>query len=192
MSIETAEKEQLDKLMLIIQETLARDEKLRKEYDIGDKFRFIRERLVKLLNEIEHISYQETPATKSTDLHLEDDETLVYVYLYNANGAVFASWQNMLTPKVFYEYSVNRPIYAEKNHIEEWLKTKKNRAQQAYLTIAIKKKNILKTLSEQNQDTLGNPLIKVREGSLHYEKLVRFTHENKDYVVTPAGEFVRI
>ena len=52
------------------------------------------------------------------------------------------NWQNMLTPRVFYEYSVNRPIYAEKKYVDSLLRAKGNKAHHAFLTVAIKKIHI--------------------------------------------------
>ena len=126
------------------------------------------------------------PAEKKTETVLAPDEVLIYVYLYNANGLVFRSWQNMLTPKVFYEYSVNRPIYSQKSEIESLLKSKKTLAQHAYLTIAVKASDIIKP-----SDHPENPIIKVREGSLHFDKLVTFAHNGQDYTLNINGELIK-
>src|SRR3990167_9684781 len=104
---------------------------------------------------------------------------LVYVYLFNAHGLNFSSWQKMLSPSVFYEYSVNRPIYGEKAHVEAVIRNKTNKAQHGYLTIAVKKELIS---SESSKDALGNPLIKVKEGGLKIERLICFFHHNHEYV----------
>ena len=95
----------------------------------------------------------------------------------------------MFTPKVFYEYSVNRPIYAEKSHVESFLRSKINKHQHAYLTIMVNRDDI--TMLEGPKDALGNPSIKVREGSLRFDRLVSFTHNEQDYVLNKYGELVK-
>lgn len=181
-----------EQLLNLVRLAIQRDQELRKEYQIGEKFRFISDRLQALLSRLEHgfLSLNEEIAT--ADVVLQDDETLVYVYLYNAQGSKLQTWASMLTPKVFYEYSVNRPIYAEKSYVEAFIKSKHKVSQYAYLTIAIKRENILVLSSEDvEKDAIGHPLIKVQEGSLHFDRLIVFTHGGSDYVLTKSGELIK-
>ena len=91
---------------------------------------------------------------------------------------------------MFYEYSVNRPIYTDKAAVENYIRSKPNRIQNAFATIAIKKIDLLPS-PEVVKDSLGNTLVKVREGSLKFEKLFSFTHNNQEYVLTATGEIVK-
>lgn len=178
-----------EKLIEWIQEALEQDLALREKYNVGEKFRFIKDRLQALNESIAlHIPSTTAPAAAAETLDVHQKE-LIYVYLYNAQGALLRSWSAMLTPKVFYEYSVNRPIYAEKSHIEMFVKSKNNPAQHAYLTIAVNQEDLL---SKSASDSLGNTLIKVREGSLQFINLIEFTHNNHSYKITAKGEFVLI
>jgi intracellular multiplication protein IcmQ len=98
----------------------------------------------------------------------------------------------MVNPNVFYEYSVNRPIYSEKSHIDALIRTKNNKLQHGYLTVAVKKTNVLPTASESPPaDTLGHVLIRVREGTLSFDRLVSFTHNLIDYKVDSYGVLVK-
>src|SRR3990167_9962665 len=102
---------QYEKLIELLQEAIQRDIELRKKYEVGEKFRFVRDRLRALLtaNEAHVQSIQQI----EKNIQQKKDETTkvpVYVYLYNAQGALLRNWITMLTPKVFYEYSVNRPV----------------------------------------------------------------------------------
>jgi hypothetical protein len=158
------ERELQVKLIQLVQSAVEQDELLRTKHQINDKFRFIRDRLhtviKRLENELQGGVGSEEQKTKSA---LLSDEVLVYVYLYNSKGVILSSWHNMLTPKVFYEYSVNRPIYAEKSYAEALVKQKSNKTQHAYLTIAVKLIDMTKQSSEMAvKDNLGNPVIKVR------------------------------
>jgi hypothetical protein len=180
------------KLIEIIREAIARDNELREKFQIGDKFRFVRDRLQELLCNLEQ-SLPVVVGDKMQSLQaMAADEMAVYVYLYNTHGLQFRTWQNLVTPKVFYEYSVNRPIYAEKSQIESLLRTKTNKAQHAYLTVAIKRDQVIPYPADSGpKDIAGNPVIKVREGSLRFEKLIAFTHQDQNYKLGADGELVK-
>lgn len=183
------EQEQLNKLLAIIHTALQQDEQLRQKYQIGEKFRFIRERLQSLLTEI-----QQQPVTKKTQkkhsegVSVEEDELLLYVYLYNAQGNSFRTWQNIVTSKAFLDYSVNRPIYQERIHIEAFIRSKTVLAHHGYLTFAVKKERVL---SNNSKDAMGHSLVKVKEGSLKIEKLLSFTHNEQTYILSENGELIK-
>lgn len=182
-------KDQHEKLIELVRQAIRQDEALRQLHSVGDKFRFVRDRLAGLLQNLEQHPVLSSQSETSSERQIMADEVLVYVYLFNANGTHLSSWQNMLTPKVFYEYSVNRPIYREKSQIEALLRAKSNKLQHAYLSIAVKKSSLLS--QESNPDALGQPTIKVKEGALQFEKLIAFTHNHIDYVVNQEGEIVK-
>src|SRR5262249_5598798 len=108
------ENEQREKLLQLLKDAVQRDKNLRDKYGVGEKFRFIRDRLHALLSRIEeNIKGLEKKEEKKKD-EISEDEIIVYVYLYNAQGMTFSTWQKMLSTSVFYEYSVNRPLYLNK------------------------------------------------------------------------------
>lgn len=177
-----------EKLLALILEAVERDNKLRESYKIGDKFKFIRDRLNALKKQIEDEIKITQKAAKKERAELGEDSTLVYVSLYNAQGSMLKTWQNLLNPAVFYEYSVNRPIYAEQKYVEEFIRVKTNQPQHAYLTIIVKKNEILpKNPEETLLDAMGHQLIRVKEGSLNMGNLVSFTHNGNNYTVNDDG-----
>jgi hypothetical protein len=173
---------QNEKILQLMRQAIEEDEKLREKYEIGDKFRFVRERLKGLFDTIEKEVSTTLAVAKKTDKVLSSDELPVYVYLYNSKGMDFRSWSNMLAPKVFYEYSVNRPIYKDKSAIDEFLKLKTNKTQHAYLTIAIYPSDII---SEEGG------MVRIREGSLRFERLLGFTHNDQEYILNERGGLVK-
>lgn len=183
------QKDQEQKILELVREAVQYDQDLRVQYQIGDKFRFVRDRLHALLAQLEHHREQSQVVKKNNAFQLSEDEIIVYVYLYNAHGVNLSSWQNMVTPKVFYEYSVNRPIYAEKKEVELLLRSKSDKLQHAYLAIAVKQKDILTNLSLK--DSSGNALVKVKEGALRFERVVSFTHNQYDYSVNSEGSLIK-
>lgn len=182
MSNDNQEKNEL--LLKLMQEAVQQDVALREKLQIGDKFRFIRDRLQALLSTVQErvTVYQEQIDRKKNPL--KEDETLVFVYLYNAQGLLPSNWHNMVGKDVFYEYSVNRPIYSSKHDVETIIRSKQNKTSHAYLTVAVKKTDIL---PGHTKDALNQDLIKVREGSLSLSRLIAFTHNNLDYIVDEFG-----
>ena len=55
----------------------------------------------------------------------------------------------------------------------------------------IKKQDILSPTTGENmmKDMIGNPIVKVREGSLHLNNLLTFTHAAENYELTPLNQF---
>lgn len=184
--------EQHNKLMQLIRVALKRDQELREKYQVGEKFRFVRDRLTALLKQAEDSDITITQTGQIKEQEVTADEILVYVYLYNAQGNVLQTWQKMLNASVFYEYSVNRPIYTEKPSIESLVRSKSNKMQHGYLTIVIKKNDLINLpQGETVQDSLGHSLVKVREGSLKFERFVSFVHNDNEYKLSERGELVK-
>lgn len=175
----------------IIQEALTRDEQLREKYQMGEKFRFIRDRLLKAKECLGDVSAAAVETKQGQTIKIEEDEMLVYVHLYNAQGMSIRTWQSLITAKALFDFSVNRSIYREKQHIDSFIQAKTNKVQHGYLTIVVKKSCIHSTPESELKDAMGNMLAKIKEGSLRYEKLVSFTHNNQDYVTNEKGELVK-
>lgn len=184
------ENEKKEKLLALLQEVVKQDQSLRAQFQMGEKFRFIRDRLHALQVSIEeHLAASEKKQEDEIPT-LAEDETYIYVYLFNAHGLNLQSWLKMVNASVFYDHSVNRPIYHDKALIETYIKSKTNRAQHGYLTIIVKKTDIVQ--AEFAKDSMGQALIRVKEGSLKAERLVTFTHNEHDFKLNEAGELVKI
>ncbi len=178
------QKDQIEKILQLVQSAIQQDQELREKYKIGDKFRFIRDRLIALQSRIEEqINAMQKETEKKTDL-ITEDEVMVYVHLFNAQGLVFQTWQKMISPSVFYEYSVNRPVYAEKSLVESFIRSRPNKVQHGFIGVIIKKQDILSIPdAEMTKDAVGNPLIKIREGSLLFNRFSSFVHNGHEYVL---------
>lgn len=182
-------KDDKEKLLALVKTAISQDQALRDQHKIGDKFRFIRDKLNTLLQRVESDLNALKLEEESKTTTLAADEVFVYVYLFNAQGLVFQTWKKMVNPSVFYEYSVNRPIYGDIKHVETNIRIKSNRNQHGFITVAIKKDNIL--TSAETTDVSGNPVLKVKEGSLHFDRFLSFTHNGHEYVINADGDLVR-
>lgn len=176
-------------LLALVAEMVAHDQALREQLGVDNKFRFIHDRLLSLQAHVEdHIGaikqVRDQPGKQQAE-----DEAVVYIYLFNAQGSQLNAWQKMIGPKVFYEYSVNRPIYSEKAHVEEFIRSKISKVQHAYVSVHVKKQFLIPT--SEIKDSLGHPLIKVKEGALDINNMVALTHNEHDYVLNNQGILVK-
>lgn len=166
--------------------TLVEEEKLlRKQFEIGDQYRAIPSRLEALLNYVK----QETEITEEKEITqraipiLTDSQQYVYVYLYNVNGRILSRWEAMLSPRNLFEYSVNRPIYATQKQVEAYIRSRPNDDEHAFLQMKIEKSDVLPVTEENNrQDSLGESLLKLKEGALREDGLVYFFHRENRYI----------
>lgn len=184
------EKNEKEVVLTVVRNAVQKDAELREKYLIGEKFRFIRDRLQALQTRIEEsLSQIQKKEEKRSDQILED-ETVVYVYLFNSQGMNIKTWEKMLNPSVFYEYSINRPVYSDKSHIEAYIRSKSNKSQHGYIEFVIKKSELIPG-SEQTKDALGHTLIKVKEGSLKADRVRTFIHTEQAYLLNEEGQIVK-
>lgn len=181
-----------EKLLQILNKAVSVDAELRQSFQIGDKFRFIRERLGALRSDVESVMETIKLVDEGNKQVVNDDEELVYVYLFNAHGLDVQTWLKMLNPSVYYEYSVNRPIYGKKEHVESLIRSKANRVQHGYMAVAVKKMAILSKPETAMKDVIDNPLVKIKEGSLKPDRLISFTHNGIDYFLNENGRLEKI
>lgn len=186
-------KDSAEKLRSLIRDVIHEEQALRDKYQIGDKFRFIRDKLAALQEKIQSELQEIEAKTEVVSSGLASDEMLVYVYLFNTQGLSVPTWQKLLHPSVFYEYSVNRPIYQDKDQIESFIRSRTNKVQHGYLTVAIKKEMLLAPPMGVTaaQDAIGNPLCKIKEGALKFDRLLSFRHNEQDYAVKEDGKMVK-
>ncbi len=185
-------KELKEKLMKIVNEAVNKDAELRAQLQIGEKFKFIRDRLAALKQHVEAALQTIQLDTDQEQLVVDEDEQLVYVYLFNAHGIDLQTWIKMLHPSVYYEHSVNRPIYGAKEHVESVIRNKANRTQHGYIEVAVKKAMILKKDDAGLKDNIGNPLLKIKEGSLKPDRLISFYHNGHYYRMNEDGKLEKI
>ncbi len=169
-------------------ETLVNEEKaLRKKLGIGDRYKAISSRLEALLQYVHQaVSLPKQAAeTERAPPILSESEQYVFVHLFNAKGKILTRWENMLSPRNLTEYSVNRPIYAEQNQVEAYIRSRPNDDEHAFLMMKIEQSAILHgEESTSNCDLLGHPLLKLKEGALKEIGLVYFFHKGSCYILS--------
>jgi hypothetical protein len=179
-----------DDLKQLVQETVDKDNALREQHQIAQKFQFIHDQLAQAATAC--LQTLSAVPIKKQKIRAEEqptqDEKIVYVYLFNAHGLQLETWFKMLSPAVFYDHSINRPIYQDKAQIDSFIGRKPNPMQHGYLTVVVKSQDILPVSPDAPlKDMYGYPLLKVKEGALHFDKCIAFTHNAHEYQVTEAG-----
>lgn len=169
-------------------ETLVKKEKaLRTELGIGERYRVISSRLEALLAYV-HAAVSRPKQEAISDRvapTLTETQQYVFIHLFNNKGKILSRWEPMLSPRNLSEYSVNRPIYAEQNQIEAYIRSRPNDDEHAFLMMKIEKSDILHGSDiTNNRDPLGQVLLKLKEGSLQEQNLVYFFHKGGCYIFT--------
>jgi hypothetical protein len=157
--------------LTVIHQAVEAEAQLREKHHVGARFGVLTTQLAHLLEEAEKEYQVVDQASKalsdsSGKKPLSTNEKKVFVYLFNAQGKSLVSWEKMLVESALFEHSVNRPIYGEREQIEKWLRFKKGSACDGYLEITIKQKDILSSGGAGYQDSLGLPLLRIRQGAL--------------------------
>lgn len=170
-------------IQVLLEDLNSTDAALRQKYEIGDKFRFIKDKLTNLLKHYEEYHLVNIGTNLEQEKSMPVNPILVYVHLFNVGGVSLENWVTMINPRVFYEYSVNRPIYLQKKTIEAIIQSKANSQQHGFLTVLINKEDILTEIKNKDELSFYKESIKIKEGALLFNHLVSFTHQNKEYTL---------
>ena len=180
--ISFAEKKRNREIIELVRQAIADDKQRRQQFKVGDKYSFISENLNSILRNLEanlDVSEQ-AEAVQLPPWHRElaDNERVVYIYLYNAQGKNPKVWQQLLSRKSMNEYSFSRPIYTKREHVEKILKSRDHCANHAFISVVVKKNHII---DSPLTDNFGNPRVRLLEGSLDADNIVEFVHREREY-----------
>lgn len=143
---------------------------------IGKKLMDARERFVRELG-LEDLAKKEMQgAGDETDKEYVE----VYVSLYQAEGANVAKWQTVVNSLA--GYNLTRPVYKSEADIQEAIRSKEFKQNDAYVAVKIRKDDIMPPFTEKPPvDRYGHELLVLREGAVHQENISRFVHLSGEY-----------
>jgi hypothetical protein len=171
-------------LVEVLHSIVKKETELRDKCDIGVRFNVIHTQLQVLAHNVEEavqeLIKEQACIVEKNVFTLKEDEALVYVYLFNAQGNSLKTWRKLLLPSALIEHSVNRPVYAERSQVEEVIRGKANKDQHAYVEIVVKKEDILNAASKKPLQSQCE-LLRVRQGSLKTANIRAFVHVDKSY-----------
>jgi intracellular multiplication protein IcmQ len=111
---------------------------------------------------------------------LRSEQQEVFVSLYSADGTNIQSWEKIVSnlPRQM----ISRPIYAAEEHVQELIKTKENKQNEAYIGIFINETDIIPLHPDKAlSDKLGNMLLTLKDKTLNLENISRFVHSSGIY-----------
>lgn len=147
----------------------------------------IRDDAQELVEDLMEEEDENSPANDKNSYAARGGYTKVYISLYQADGGNLQVWQNML--KSLAKYSINRPIYANEEHVKAMIRSKSDAIRHAYVIIAIKADSIIKSEFQQT-DNLGHPLLTLKEHSIETDNIISFVHANKKVYVFHENKLI--
>jgi hypothetical protein len=180
----------IKEMVLSVKNLAEKETQLRTQYEIGDRYRVIRDKISVLVHTIEEFAANHSVSLQSDELikdsltseslSLAEGECWVYVYLYNAKGAELALWFSMLSDAALEDYTFNRPIYREESQVQAFIRSRPSDNEYAYLTLKIKETDVIDPESP-TKDSLGVALMSLTERSLLLANAFSFVHKGKTY-----------
>ncbi len=104
----------------------------------------------------------------------------VFVSLYSTEGANLQVWERILASLP--RQMISRPIYENERDIENLIKAKENRINEAYVSIYVEHEDILTVPTDKTPvDKLGKPLLSLKDRCINVNNINRFVHISNVY-----------
>lgn len=107
-----------------------------------------------------------------------------YISLYQSESDRLDRW--LATIRMLVGHGVSRPVYASEEEIQHMIREKQSRSD-AYVSIWIKKTDIIPSVAAPLKDRWGYTLLTLREGSIQLENIIAFFHGSNEYYLTDQG-----
>lgn len=123
---------------------------------------------------------QRAESRHANKMALRTTQQEIFISLYSFEGTNLQNWERVVSnlPR----QSISRPIYANEEQLNEVLKLKENKNNEAYVAIYIEKDDVLSLSTEKIlKDKLGTPLLSLKDKSLNLENISRFVHVTGTY-----------
>lgn len=103
----------------------------------------------------------------------------VYISLYSADGGNMQAWERIVLnlPK----HMISRPIYASEEDINQMIRHKDNKINEAYVSVYINQTDVLSLGDKTPYDKLGKALMTLKDKSIVLANINRFVHTSGIY-----------
>lgn len=121
---------------------------------------------------------------------LRSNQQEIFISLYSFDGTNLQSWERIVAnlPK----QSISRPIYSNEEDVNETIKLKENKNNEAYVAIYVDKNAFLALPPDKVlKDKWGRELITLKDNSLNLDNLTRFVHISGTYQFN-KGHLIKI
>ncbi len=114
------------------------------------------------------------------EYQLLDDETKVYVSLYQSDGHSLVKWEGQLASIDC--YMAGRPIYKNEADIKKTIRQKLLQMSEAYAVVVVKKSAVMdQGFEAPKTDRYGHELLTLEQGILSSDKVIEFVHGGRAY-----------
>ncbi|KTD67786.1 IcmQ protein [Legionella steelei] len=141
---------------------------------IGNRLIGIRDNFSKKIN-MRSQSQIQSDTNLANRLALRGNQQEVFISLYTSDGSNIQSWERIIInlPRQM----ISRPIYGSEEQVQELIKSKENKQNEAYVGIYINNTDMIHLAPDKIlHDRLGSPLLTLKDRSLDLENITRFVH----------------
>lgn len=111
---------------------------------------------------------------------LRSGQQEIFISLYSADGSNIQSWERIVANLP--TQVISRPIYADEEDVKSVIKTKENKANEAYVSIYINQVDLLSvSVDKAAVDKLGKRLLTLKDKSINVDNISRFVHSSGVY-----------
>jgi len=114
--------------------------------------------------------------------------TQVYVLLYQIDGNNLGAWYENI--KSLVGYSANKSTYKNKDHIEEFIRSKSNNITHSGYVVVNVKSNDFYNIEAPKLDIYNHELLVLKENAIKLENIIEFVLANKQHYIIEDNELV--
>lgn len=146
---------------------------------IGKNLQEIRNNFANLLSGNQDVNQSDTTVQDNRAAQRASQQE-VFIALYASDGNNLQSWERILAnlPRQL----ISRPVYTEELNVQNLIKSKENKVNEAYVAVYISQSDILTLPSDKIPcDKFGKPLLTLKDRSLNLDNISRFIHLSGTY-----------
>jgi intracellular multiplication protein IcmQ len=111
---------------------------------------------------------------------LRSGQQEIFIALYSSEGGNLHVWERILSNLP--NQIISRPIYTNEEDVRNFIKSKENKNNEAYVSIFIDKNAILTLAPDKTPlDKFGKTLLNLKDRALHLENINHFVHGFETY-----------
>lgn len=146
---------------------------------VGKKLKLLRDDLAAKITRFEE-NETSTPEYVAHRAHLSASHKLVYVSLYSIEGINISSWERIIAN--LQRQIVSRPIYAQEEDVQNIIKTKDKKINEAYVSLYVDQADVLEINAEKIPlDKLGKPMMVLKDKAINLQNIEFFYHITGKY-----------
>lgn len=146
---------------------------------MNKKLRIIRDDLAAKIAKYEE-GETDSPEYLAHRAHLSASHKLVYISLYSLEGINITSWERIIAN--LQRQIVSRPVYFNEEDVQNIIKTKEKKINEAYVAFYVNEADILDINRDKIPvDKLGKPMLVLKDNAINLENIEYFVHLSGKY-----------